>query len=78
MHLLFILCLICFIFGSVSPLKDPICDDEVYGIGSCNALIERISYRIRGNSCGSRTFAGCETVGTFFKSIKECEDKCKM
>ncbi|XP_016982807.1 kunitz-type serine protease inhibitor textilinin-3-like [Drosophila rhopaloa] len=77
MHIFLFTCLICSALGYVLALKDPICDDEVYGVGACNALIERISYRIRGNQCASRHFAGCDTVGTVFKSIKECEDTCK-
>ncbi|XP_032578542.1 uncharacterized protein LOC116801671 [Drosophila sechellia] len=77
MHLYKIICLICFILGCASALKDPSCAIELFGQGACNTLITRIGYLPWENMCTSKNFVACDTDGTSFESIKECEDKCK-
>ncbi|XP_017047365.1 kappaPI-actitoxin-Avd3b [Drosophila ficusphila] len=77
MQLFLIVCLICFVYTCRAALKNSICDDEVYSVGACNALHWRIGYTVRNNKCARRSYGGCETGGTTYNTIKECEDMCK-
>ncbi|XP_043662774.1 uncharacterized protein LOC122626543 [Drosophila teissieri] len=77
MHRFLMFYLIASILGCVAALKDPSCAFELFGQGACNTLITRIGYSRWENTCTSKRFVACDTDGTSFESIKECEDKCK-
>nr|NP_001162857.1 uncharacterized protein Dmel_CG42460, isoform A [Drosophila melanogaster]NP_001285584.1 uncharacterized protein Dmel_CG42460, isoform B [Drosophila melanogaster]AOQ11315.1 CG42460-RA [synthetic construct]ACX30040.1 MIP14151p [Drosophila melanogaster]ACZ94148.1 uncharacterized protein Dmel_CG42460, isoform A [Drosophila melanogaster]AHN54099.1 uncharacterized protein Dmel_CG42460, isoform B [Drosophila melanogaster] len=65
------------ILGCVSALKNPVCGVKYRGVGLCKMLITKIVYIPTENKCKTVHISGCSAEGTFFKSIKECEAKCK-
>ncbi|XP_017075234.1 kunitz-type serine protease inhibitor homolog beta-bungarotoxin BF B2 chain [Drosophila eugracilis] len=77
MRLFSILCLIFFLFSCVLSLKHPSCGVKYRGVGLCKMLITKIVYIPSENVCKTVHISGCSAEGTFFKSIKACEAKCK-
>ncbi|XP_017014026.1 tabkunin 2 [Drosophila takahashii] len=72
-----IICLIFSLLGCVLSLKNPICGVKYEGVGPCKMLITKIVYIPSQNICKTVHIGGCSAKGTFFKSIKECETRCK-